>query len=141
MNCAPFIFTKLIKPVLSFLRVKGLLSVLYLDNFLLLGKSFDECKNNVTIIVNFLKDLGFVINYQKSVLTFSQRCRYLGFNHNSVFGCIPEDKKPQLLKCVQFLLRTKQCKIRIFAQIVGKLISICPAVCYGWVHTKLLGRE
>lgn len=143
LNCAPFIFTKLMKPVLSFLREQGFLSVLYLDDFLVLGKTFEECQHNVSLTVNFLQTLGFVINRQKSILRPSQRCRYLGFNYNSVTMSvsIPEDKKPHLLRCITFLLRTHRCKIRLFAQIVGKLVSICPAVRYGWVYTKLLERE
>ena len=47
-NCAPLIFTKLMKPVVSHLREKGFLSVIYLDDLLLLGSSYKGCKENVS---------------------------------------------------------------------------------------------
>nr|CAH7758966.1 unnamed protein product [Callosobruchus chinensis] len=46
INCAPFVFTKLMKPPLAFLRGKGLPSVLYLDDFLLLGRTLEDCRDN-----------------------------------------------------------------------------------------------
>nr|CAH7765682.1 unnamed protein product [Callosobruchus chinensis] len=143
INCAPFVFTKLMKPLLAFLRGKGLPSVVYLDDFLLLGRTMEDCKRNVTITAKLLQELGFVINYEKSILTPSQTCRYLGliYNSNAMSVSIPEDKRPHLLKCIKFLLRTKSCRIRVFAKIIGKLIAVCPAVRYGWGYTKLLERE
>ena len=66
LNCTPLIFTKLMKPILSFLRKSGLTSVLYLDDFLLLGKTFLECEQNWQETVKLLESLGFIINFPKS---------------------------------------------------------------------------
>nr|CAH7751372.1 unnamed protein product [Callosobruchus chinensis] len=46
INCAPFVFTKLMKPPLAFLRGKGLPLVLYLDDFLLLGRTLEDCRDS-----------------------------------------------------------------------------------------------
>jgi len=39
------------------------------------------------------------------------------------------------------MLSRKHCKIRVLASFVGSLISVCPGVQYGILHTKLLERE
>ncbi|CAD6222018.1 GSCOCG00005285001-RA-CDS [Cotesia congregata] len=44
---SPQVFTKLLKPVVGFLRLKGFSSVVYLDDFLCLGSSFQECRENL----------------------------------------------------------------------------------------------
>lgn len=40
---APYVFTKLLKPVAQKLRSEGLVSVIYLDDILLFGKSKELC--------------------------------------------------------------------------------------------------
>lgn len=143
LNCAPLIFTKLMKPVLAFLRKNNLISVLYLDDFLLLGATYTDCKNNVLYTVKLLENLGFLINYKKSVLEPAQICRYLGFLYNSkdLSISIPDDKKLPLIKLIRSIINTEKCQIRHFARFVGKLVSVCPAVRYGWVYTKLFERQ
>lgn len=37
--------------------------------------------------------------------------------------------------------KKRKCKIREFAQMVGSIVSYCPAIKYGYVHTKSLERE
>lgn len=44
---APYVFTKLLKPVLQTLRNQGFCSVAYLDDFLLMGRSHTDCVNNI----------------------------------------------------------------------------------------------
>nr|CAH7749579.1 unnamed protein product [Callosobruchus chinensis] len=69
INCAPRLFTKIIKPIVAYLRYKGHCSIVYLDDFLLLGKSYDDCLDNVLETIHLLQFLGFVINFNKSRLT------------------------------------------------------------------------
>lgn len=80
---APFAFTKFIKPLVAFLKNRGFLSVPYLDDFLLIGKSYNACLENLHVTCSLLKDLVFLINFKKSSLEPSQTCRYLGFIYNS----------------------------------------------------------
>ena len=83
LSVAPWVFTKLLKPILAHLRSEGFLSVNYLDDFLLFGNNFDKCKENVEVTCKTLESLGFVINYEKSNLTSSTVCKFLGFNFDS----------------------------------------------------------
>nr|CAH7764042.1 unnamed protein product [Callosobruchus chinensis] len=65
LSIAPFIFTKIFKPIMNHLRSLGFLSVLYLDDILLFGKNKQDCYNNVNYTTKLLKSLGFFINEEK----------------------------------------------------------------------------
>lgn len=140
---APFVFTKLLKPVMEYLRKSGLLSVNYLDDFLCIGKSYDECLMNINITKNVLESLGFILNTKKSVMIPSQNCKFLGFIFNTadMIITLPNDKKQRIEKRVNELMHKKKFTIRYFAEFIGLLTSACPAVSYGWLYTKLLERE
>lgn len=54
LNIAPYMFTKIMKPVISFLRNLEFMSVIYLDDLLLLGKSYSNCLRNINASVELL---------------------------------------------------------------------------------------
>lgn len=138
---APYIFTKIMRPILSSLRKDGFLSVVYLDDFLLIAPSIEKCTENVRKTVGLLSSLGFLINHQKSAVTPSRICRYLGFIFNTDFSIsILLEKRLRLLQSTLSILRKKSCKIRVLASYIGSLISVYPAVQYGIMHTKILER-
>lgn len=140
---APFVYTKLLKPVLECLRSSGFLSVNYLDDFLCIGKSYDDCLTNVNTTKSVLESLGFVINYKKSVMTPSKNCKFLGFilNTTDMIITLPDEKKQRIRNRTIKLMRINKCTIRYFAKYIGLLTSACPAVSYGWMYTKLFERE
>lgn len=143
LSTAPYIFTKLLKPVMTYLRDKDITCVNYLDDFLIIGQTFMQCQENTKIAVNLLESLGFVINYFKSSLTPSQRHTYLGFVFDTHLMRIelPLDKRAKIKKWVNYLKNKTTCKIRYFTQFIGFLVSCCPAVKYGWLYTKTFERE
>jgi len=140
---APYIFTKILRPVLHFLREKGFLSVVYLDDFLLIAPTYNLCVKNVTATRNLLSSLGFIINKHKSKLTPAKSCKFLGFIIDTEYFAIsiPADRRNSLLQMTLAILDKKRCKVRELASYIGSLISICPAVQYGILHTKILERE
>ena len=76
---SPYIFTKVLKPVVSLLSSKGYRSNVYLDDFLLYGSSLKECLRNLHETIKLLSYLGFIINFKKSNLIPTKRCKILGF--------------------------------------------------------------
>ena len=62
------VFTKILKPVFASLREQGYTSVVYVDDSLLYGLTYEECQTNVMVTLESLQDLGFVIHSTKSVL-------------------------------------------------------------------------
>ncbi|KAJ8914276.1 hypothetical protein NQ315_011010 [Exocentrus adspersus] len=143
LSTAPFVFTKLFKPVITQLRSLGLSSVIYLDDMLILGKNEKECTNNLNFTSQFLTSLGFLINKEKSTLTPTQIIKFLGFTYNSkeMLMSVPIDKKSKILSLIKTVRRKAVIRIRDFAKFIGTLVSICPAIPYGWMHLKEFERE
>lgn len=142
LSTAPYVFTKILKPVVAGLRRQGFLSVIYLDDLLVVGRSFEDCQRNVHATCSLLTRLGFTLNKEKCQLNPSTRCKYLGFLFDSKEMSVelPKQKKEKVKVLVKRFSRLKSCRIRKFAEFVGTLISYCPAVAYGFVHTKNFER-
>lgn len=140
---APFVFTKVLKPVVNLLRGKGLISTIYLDDILCIGPNAAACAKNVEITTRTLESLGFLINYKKSNLIPSTSCVFLGFIINSQRMTLelPEKKREQILRLIETFSKRKYCTIREFAHIIGKLVDACKAIEYGWLYTKKFERE
>ena len=90
---AYYVFTKLLRPVVKYLRTKGIRIVVHLDDGIAVGPDF----NQTTIICDLIRDTltraGFVLNQEKSKLHPSRAGRWLGFDIDLEKGCIlvPQD--------------------------------------------------
>lgn len=143
LSSAPFCFTKLMKPIVREIRLRGIVCVNYLDDFLVFGKSFNVCRENTKIICDLITSLGFIINREKSSLIPNTSATFLGFVFNSLIMKIelPIAKKLNIKILAERFKNKRSCKIRELAIFIGTLCSACPAVKYGWVYTKTLERE
>jgi hypothetical protein len=70
------------KPVVGFLRKRGIRLVLYLDDMLIIGSTPQETRLLTQMAMNLLESLGFIINTEKSVLTPIWIITFLGFTIN-----------------------------------------------------------
>lgn len=140
MNVSPFVFTKILRPVMAFLRKQGLVSVTYLDDILLIGASVQDCQLNLKKTVDLLTSLGFIINTKKSNFIPNKICKFLGFIINSRDWQIelPEDKRIKIQSLIINFQNKNTCRIRKLAQLVGILVAACPAIEYGWMNYKKL---
>ncbi|XP_057327244.1 uncharacterized protein LOC130668794 [Microplitis mediator] len=140
LNQAPYIFTKIMKPVVNFLRSHNFLSVIYLDDILCFGNNFDSCKRNLESTVAVLESLGFVLNLRKSSLIPNTSCKFLGFilNSTNLTLSLTPNKREILRKLVQSFQKKNFCRIRDFAKLIGSLVAACPAVEYGTLYCRSL---
>ena len=67
------IFNKLLKPVFASLHELGYESSVYVDDSLLLAKTFQECFDNILATISLLQALGFVIHPRKSIFVPTQK--------------------------------------------------------------------
>lgn len=143
LSVAPRVFTKVMKEVIGYLRSKGHKSVFYLDDILCIGDTYEQCLNNINETLKLLNCLGFVVNYDKSMLSPCQSCKFLGFEMNThdLSISLPLDKRSKIAQLVIKYSKLPSCSIREFAQLIGVLVAACPAVKYGWMYTKVLERQ
>lgn len=140
---APYVFTQLLKPVLHWLRQRGMISTAYLDDILCIGNSFQSCLDNVTATRRLLSKLGFIINEEKSSNNPERCCKYLGFiiNSNEMSLSLTPEKKNNIKRVAQEFLLKDHCQIRELAALIGSLIAAGPGIPYGMLYTKCLERE
>lgn len=131
------------KPVVRYLRRRGVLSVIYIDDKLIIGKTYRECLEYVNQSVTLLERLGFIVNKKKSDLIPSQRCKFLGFILDSVSFTLEntEEKIIATQSLLKRMLPKESCSIEEFASLIGKLVSLCPATIYGRLCIKFLERQ
>lgn len=84
LNIAPYIFTKLLKPVLRTRREENILLIAYLDDFLLIDSSELKCQKIVNKTITLLSNLGFLINWKKRVTKPTNELIFLGYTFNTV---------------------------------------------------------
>ncbi len=82
--CAPYIFTKLLKPMYAMLRNQGHLSTGYIDDSNLQGKTVESTLRNILATGQLALALGFRLNLDKSVLIPTQIIEFLGFVIDSI---------------------------------------------------------
>ncbi|XP_039303447.1 uncharacterized protein LOC120357343 [Solenopsis invicta] len=143
LSTSPYVFTKLMKPVMNHLRLRGIVTVIYLDDILFIHKSKKICQSNINYAKELMEHLGFIINYQKSSLIPSQECTYLGFKINSNTFCLEltDKKKIKIVELINQVYEGKRYRIRDIAKLLGTLTAACPAMAYSKVYVKRLERE
>ena len=80
---APRIFTKVMKPVLSYLRHRVVMIVMYIDDALIVSSARKQIEADTTATLTLFNRLGFTINTEKSCLQPTQEITYLEFLLNS----------------------------------------------------------
>jgi hypothetical protein len=72
LSIAPRIFSKIMRYAIEPLRKEGIRIIYYLDDICILAKTTDEMNNLTQKVRNHLEKLGFIINYTRQTLAFSQ---------------------------------------------------------------------
>ena len=139
-SLAPRVFTKIFKPIVARLRLNGLRMVIFLDDILLASSSYQECLNQLALLRKLLKNLGFLVNDDKSELGPVARINYLGFVIDSVQmkSFLPDNKIQKILLACQNLISQPRPIIRQVSHVTGLLVSAFPAVsCLRLYYTSI----
>ena len=83
LSSAPQVFTRVMAPVSSFMHHYGFQILRYLDDWLVLGSSFQEITRARDFLLWLCNQLGIQVNLPKSTLIPSQRLDYLGMTLQS----------------------------------------------------------
>ena len=78
LSSAPRIFTKLLKTPISLLRRMNIRIIIYLDDMLIIGSCIKELMQSRDTVIYLLQHLGFVVNWEKSLLCPVQEIEFLG---------------------------------------------------------------
>merc|ERR1712240_356308 len=126
---APLIFTRVTKVLKSFLHARGIRSIWYLDDILIIGRSKEECAAYVDEALQMLRRVGFIVNLPKSSLTPAVSFRFLGLLWNTVEGVvsIDEDKRHNLRSRASSAMASRL-SCHDLQVLLGHLASVIPAI-------------
>ena len=130
LSSAPYIFTKLLRPLVRHWRSQGIRAVVYLDD----GFDVEPTESLSLIHSNILRsDLaaaGFISNDDKSVWVPVQFIVWLGIVWDGIQGniSITESRIDKALSHIDSALQPRALSARSLASIVGKIISMSPVL-------------
>ena len=106
---------------------------------ILLNQSSHMLLRDLTSLRWLLENLGFIINWKKSVWALTQEIQYLGFLIDSVNMVIrlPSEKIQIILKC-QCLVSKKITQVRKISEILGLMTSSLQAIAPAPLHYRHL---
>jgi hypothetical protein len=140
LSSPPWAFTKCLRPVVAFLRSKGIRLIIYLDDILMAHSSKVKAKEKAQIVISLLESLGFIISIEKSILDPTHSLEYIGlYIHTSPMTfTLPEKKVAGILKLCESALKRHEISLRELASIIGKLNWAISAVRYARAHFRSL---
>ena len=136
------VFTKILKPVFAYLRDLGYMSVVYVDDTLLVGDTYEECLENVNKTMEVLEKLGFTIHQTKSVFKPTQIITFLGFiiNTTNMTLSLSQEKRQAIFELI-CKLENDLVSTRMVATLLGKMSSVFEAVPLGRLHFRHLETD
>lgn len=137
----PRVFTKLLKPIFSKLGAKGHTMFPYIDDVFVLADNKSNCQLAVEDLQIELECSGFQVHTEKSVLTPTNKIKFLGFYLDSVKMevSLTQDKILKFREIASELLEgPRRIKIRKVAALIGLMTAYAPALLFGGVHIKTL---
>jgi hypothetical protein len=139
---APRVFTKILKTVMAFLRRKGIRLVIYLDDILVLNESKEGLVADVNTVLELLQSLGFLINWEKSIIAPTQVIEYLGLivDSNDPSFSLPCAKAAAVRKMCETALSEGKVSLRTIASIQGNFAWAIPAIPFAQAHYRSLQR-
>jgi hypothetical protein len=135
---APWAFTKMLKPIVAFLRERGVRLVIYLDDILIMNASKEKLLKDLELVRSILESLGFIINEKKSVTNPSLCMDFLGMSLDSVAMSmsLPSKKVDSVVSNCFKLLRQSSVRLREVACLLGQFTWAAPAVPFAASHYR-----
>ena len=131
LSTGPYIFTKLLRPLVKHWREQGIKTAVYLDDGAGVCDTFEKCVDQAKQVKTDLQSAGFIINNDKSVWVPCQCLVWLGLLWNLIKGVL-EIPETRLLKVENAILNILNSLYGVSARkivhLTGLLISLAPSL-------------
>ena len=144
LRCSPRVVTKILKPVMAFLRATFLILIsIYMDDMLIQARSSSQAYLHAQITILILMCLGWSINWQKSTLVPSQQIVHLGFlvDTEAMTVSCPEDKINRLTTLARYVLSEGYVSVHNLERLLGQMESVRPVTPMAAVWYRSLQRQ
>lgn len=131
LSSAPYLFTKLMRPLVKYWRTCCINIVVYLDDGWGCSSNLDLCRENACFIKSSIEKSGFMLNNDKSIWEPVQKLEWLGLVWNANDYClnIPDRRIDSVLNTLHVVINKFPFVVaREIAKVTGKVISLSPVV-------------
>lgn len=130
LSTAPYIFTKLLRPLVKLWRCRGLHMVVYLDDGFGLEQCFDLAANASHHVQGDLFAAGFIVAEEKSVWPPTQNLEWLGIDWDARDGTISISAKriEKAQNLIKDVYEHPKKSARELAVVVGSIISMSAVI-------------
>ena len=126
--CAPFIFNRISNAIVRIMACRGFRAVVnYLDDFLIIGSTKEECQPGLVTLINLLHYLGFNVSWRK-VVSPTQRITFFILDSSTMSLRLPKDKLNWLIDLVNTFSRKASASKRQLQSLTGSLNFACQVV-------------
>jgi len=138
LGMSPYVFTRVMKAVGTYVRSQGLLLFLYLDDWLLLSNSYAAALSWINWLLALVQSLGLVPNVPKCDLTPSQAYVFIGV----LFDLVQGSAQPAPHRVAAFIqladrfLLTKAPAARDWQRLLGHMTSLEKLVHRGRLYMR-----
>ena len=137
---APFVFSKVTKPLVQFLRQLGIYLIIYLDDLLIASPGKPQLLEDLSTVFWLFTALGFLINLPKSITEPTQSIEFLGFVIDSaqMTVTLPPHKVESIQKEASQILTLETVQIKTLGHLIGTLVATKPAIPLAPLHFRSL---
>ena len=138
LSTAPMEFTVIAKVVKWLAMKQGIRIHQYLDDWLVRARSLQVCRQQTQNLVALCKDLGWLVNQEKSELEPKQIFNFVGYQFNLKQGRVrPTQERWQSPQAkIREILASPVCPVRNFMSLIGLLTATEKQVHMGRLHMK-----
>ena len=138
LSTAPMEFTVIAKEVKWLAMRQGIKIHQYLDDWLVRARSLQVCRQQTQSLVTLCKDLGWLVNQEKSELEPKQIFNFVGYQFDLKEGRVrPTQERWQSLQVkIREILTYPVCPVRNFMSLIGLLTATEKQVHMGRLHTR-----
>ena len=110
------------------MRKMGVRLIVYVDDILIMAETKHFAAQHAQLVSSVLENVGFVVNYEKSVMIPSPQIEFLGFLVDSTTMSLasPHEKIRKIQRECQKALTVSSLTLRKLASLIGLLSSPPP---------------
>ena len=126
LSTARYAFTKLLLPLVKRRRSKGIRSIVYIDDGIIVSKTEHQCLTDQKLVLSDLKQAGLVLSLNKCALQPCQMRNWLGFVIDLAGGkfYIQEKKLDKLKNAVKSISALEKVPVRALGIVVGQIMPM-----------------
>jgi len=126
LKTAPHLFTRMVQPLAGWARSRSIQMHVYLDDWLIVHMDPKILEQQTQEVLLKARELGWLINLEKSMLVPTQQFVFLGMAVNTELNCVrPAEKRVQSLYVALVAMNQADWVTpRTLQSVIGKMISV-----------------